>query len=219
MTIKQFQELYFISESKDNEFDKSIQMVGCVLNKTPDQVEKMNMIKFNFICKQIQKQFETLTSGLNNGKPVKLIRCKGVTYKINYEVSKIDAGQYVEVLTFGSDVVNSLHKIMASIAEPVKWSWVKMKWIPFYRSHQDISNDFESLNFNAAYQAAVFFYALYKPVMKISQPYLVRQMVMKGVNQAEAIQLLNNSISLLDGSTMPKWSQNLNEYVCNRFGI
>lgn len=218
MTIKQFQELYFISESNDPEFDKSIKMVGCVLNKTPEQVEKMNMIKFNFICSQIKKQFERLANGLNNGTPAKLIRCKGVTYKINYNLSEINAGQYVEVLTFGSDMVNNLHKVMASICQPVKWNWKQMKYVPFKRNHIDIATDFEDLNFDAAYQAAVFFYILYKPVMKISIPYLTREMS-KVMDKTEATRLLNNSISLLDGFAMPKWSQRLNEYACNRYGI
>jgi len=219
MTIKQFQELYYISESKENEFDKSIQMVGCVLGMTPDRVEKMNMVKFNLICARIQKQFDTLTNGLNKGKPVKIIRCKGRTYKINYEVPTIKAGKYVEVLTFSNDIINSLHKIMASIVEPVKWDWRSFQYIPYQREHIDIATDFEELNFDVAYQAAVFFCTLYKPLMQVSQPYLIQQAVKAGANREEVTLLLNNSIALLDGSQMPKWSQTLSKYVYNRFGI
>jgi len=50
MTIKQFQELYYVATSEDMDLDKSIKMVGIVTGKTPEQVEKMSMRKFNILC-------------------------------------------------------------------------------------------------------------------------------------------------------------------------
>jgi hypothetical protein len=58
MTIKQFQELYYVASSEDMDFDKSIKMVGIVTGKTPDQVEKMSMRKFNILCGAVHNHFK-----------------------------------------------------------------------------------------------------------------------------------------------------------------
>ena len=66
MTIKQFQELYYVATSKDMDFDKSIKMVGIVTKKTPEQVEKMSMIRFNLLCAKVYNQFKIFEKDLLN---------------------------------------------------------------------------------------------------------------------------------------------------------
>lgn len=215
MTILQFQQLYFIAQGTDIDFDKSIKMVGVVTGKTPEEVEKMPMAKFNRLCKRITATFEIIGKNLLKSKPRKIVLCKGRIYRINYQVDRlpINAGKYVEAITFGKDVIENLHKIMATIATPVNW-----RGKPRERLHQDIATDFESMNFEAAYHAAVFFYTQYRVSMQIIQPYLIQELTAKGVNKQEAEVTLNNSLQLLDGFIMPKWSLNLRQYLLNRYG-
>lgn len=215
MTIKQFQELYFIAQNKDYDFDKSIKMVGVVTGQTPEQIEAMPMAKFNRICKRIQKRFEIFDKNLLKGKPKKLLMVNGRFYLINYKVDKqpINAGKYVEVVTFGKDVVQNLHKIMASIVTPVNF-WGK----PYERTHDEIATDMEGVNFEAAYQAAVFFYTHYKISMQLIQPYLMKELTARGAVRERVEEVLNSSQSILDGYTMPNWSLNLRGYLLNRFG-
>lgn len=220
MKIKQFQELYYIVQSKEIDFDKSVKMVGVITGQTPDEVDKMPMDKFNKICKSIQKEFEIFDKNLLKGQPAKLIKANGRWYRLHYRIDRqpIDAGRYVEVVTFGKDVVNNLHKILASIAQPVKFSIKKMKWLPYDLPHQDIATDMESANFEAAYHAAVFFYTHYRISMQLIQPYLIKELTAKGTNREEVIQILNGSLAVLDGFTMPAWSLNLKTYLLNRYG-
>lgn len=215
MTIKQFQELYYIAQSQDIDFDKSIKMVGVVTNRTPEQVEALPMGKFNRKCADIQKHFEIFNKKLINSKPKSFVIVRGRMYKLHYRIDRnpINAGKYVEAVTFGKDIVNNLHKIMASIAEPVNW-----KGKPYERLHQDIANDFEYMNFEAAYHAAVFFYTHYRVSMQIIQPYLVKELVAKGQMKEEVEAILNSSLQILDGYIMPKWSLSLRQYLLNRFG-
>lgn len=215
MTILQFQQLYFIAQSTDIDFDKSIKMVGVVTGKTPEQVENMNMHKFNWICSGIQKKFDIFSKDLLKSKPKNLVFIKGRFYKLHYRIDRqpINAARYIETITFGTDVVNNLHKIMASIATPVNW-----RGKPYERLHEDIATDFESMDFEAAYHAAVFFYTLYRASMQIIQPYLIKELTAKGVNKTEAEETLNNSLQILDGFIMPKWSLNLKQFLLNRFG-
>jgi len=213
MTIKQFQELYYVATSKDMDFDKSIKMVGIVTGKTPEQVERMSMIKFNFLCGMVHRQFKIFEKDLMKGKPKKIFRVGKRFYKINYDVTKCKSSTYVEVSTFSTDIIQNLHKIMASIVTPVKFKWGK--WV----EHEELASDLEQMDFEVAYHAAVFFYTLFNVSMRVIQPYLVNEMTKKGIAKEKAEEILMISQNILDGFIMPKWSLTSKEYLLNRFGI
>jgi hypothetical protein len=213
MTIKQFQELYYVATSDDMDFDKSIKMVGIVTGKTPEQVERMSMIKFNFLCGMVHRQFKIFEKDLMKGKPKKIVRVGKRFYKINYDVTKCKSSTYVEVSTFSTDIIQNLHKIMASIVTPVKFKWGK--WV----EHEELASDLEQMDFEVAYHAAVFFYTLFNVSMQVIQPYLINEMMKKGIAKEEATEMLTNSQSILDGFIMPRWSLTSKEYLLNRFGI
>lgn len=220
LSIRKFQELYFIAKSEDEDIDKSIKMVGVVTGLLPEKVEQMKMAKFNKLCVDIQAKFELLTAKMMKGKPAKYVSVNRRTYKLSYDVSKepMNAGKYVEAITFGKDVVDNLHKILATMATPVKFNWRKMKYVPYKRDHIDIATDMEDVDFEVAYHAAVFFYLLYRVSMQVSLPYLVREAKKKGVSEDTTRQLLNDSMNILDGLPMPKWSLISRQYLLNRFG-
>jgi hypothetical protein len=213
MTIKQFQELYYVATSEDMDFDKSIKMVGIVTGKTPEQVERMSMIKFNFLCGMVHRQFKIFEKDLMKGKPKKIFRVGKRFYKINYDVTKCKSSTYVEVSTFSTDIIQNLHKIMASIVTPVKFKWGR--WV----EHEELASDLEQMDFEVAYHAAVFFYTLFNVSMRVIQPYLVSEMTKKGIAKEKAEEILMTSQNILDGFIMPKWSQTSKEYLLNRFGI
>ena len=213
MTIKQFQELYYVATSEDMDLDKSIKMVGIVTGKTPEQVEKMSMRKFNILCGAVHNHFKIFEKDLLKGKPKKIVRVGKRFYRINYDVTKCKSSTYVEVSTFSTDIIQNLHKIMASIVTPVKFKWGK--WV----EHEELASDLEQMDFEVAYHAAVFFYTLFNASMQVIQPYLVNEMIKKGIAKEKAEKILMNSQSILDGFTMPRWSQTSREYLLNRFGI
>lgn len=213
MTIKQFQELYYVATSEDMDLDKSIKMVGIVTGKTPEQVEKMSMRKFNILCGAVHNHFKIFEKDLLKGKPKKIVRVGKRFYRINYDVTKCKSSTYVEVSTFSTDIIQNLHKIMASIVTPVKFKWGK--WV----EHEDLASDLEQMDFEVAYHAAVFFYTLFNASMQVIQPYLINEMKKKGISKEEATEILTNSQSILDGFLMPRWSQTSKEYLLNRFGI
>ena len=213
MTIKQFQELYYVASSNDMDFDKSIKMVGIVTNKTPEQIESMSMIRFNLLCAKVHNQFKIFEKDLLKSKPKNIVRVGKRFYRINYDVAKAKASTYVEVATFSTDIIQNLHKIMASIVTPVKFSWGKWK------EHEELSIDLEQMDFEVAYHAAVFFYTLFNVSMQVTQPYLIQEMEKKGIPKEKAMEVLTTSQSILDGFIMPRWSQTLKVYLLNRFGI
>jgi hypothetical protein len=213
MTIKQFQELYYVATSEDMDLDKSIKMVGIVTGKTPEQVEKMSMRKFNILCGAVHNHFKIFEKDLLKGKPKKIVRVGKRFYRINYDVTKCKSSTYVEVSTFSTDIIQNLHKIMASIVTPVKFKWGR--WV----EHEELAADLEQMDFEVAYHAAVFFYTLFNVSMQVIQPYLINEMTKKGIAKEQATEMLTNSQSILDGFIMPRWSQTSKEYLLNRFGI
>jgi hypothetical protein len=213
MTIKQFQELYYVATSEDMDLDKSIKMVGIVTGKTPEQVEKMSMRKFNILCGAVHNHFKIFEKDLLKGKPKKIVRVGKRFYRINYDVTKCKSSTYVEVSTFSTDIIQNLHKIMASIVTPVKFKWGK--WV----EHEELASDLEQMDFEVAYHAAVFFYTLFNVSMQVIQPYLINEMMKKGIAKEQATEMLTNSQNILDGFIMPKWSLTSKEYLLNRFGI
>lgn len=220
MTVLQFQELYYIAKNEPDELDKSVKMVACVTGQTPDAIDTMPMDKFNTICGKINKSFELLGKKLITTKPVSFVTANGTKYRIHYDVSKQpnNAAKYVEVITFQKDIVANIHKIMASIVEPVRWTLRKMKYEPFIKFHGDIATDMEQLDFEVAYHCAVFFCTLYSVSMECTLPYLIRAAVAKGMKAEEVEDTLRTSLKILDGFIMPKWSVNLRGYLLNRFG-
>ena len=171
------------------------------------------MIKFNFLCGMVHRQFKIFEKDLMKGKPKKIVRVGKRFYRINYDVTKCKSSTYVEVSTFSTDIIQNLHKIMASIVTPVKFKWGK--WV----EHEELASDLEQMDFEVAYHAAVFFYTLFNASMQVIQPYLVNEMIKKGIAKEKAEKILMNSQSILDGFTMPRWSQTSREYLLNRFGI
>ena len=209
MTIKTLQELYFISNNKDDDFEKSIKMVSVLTGKSIEKIEAMPMRLFNHHCNRISKQFERIGSDLMASKPKRLLFANGRIYKLNYDLQK--ASKYVEGITFAKDIINDINKLMATIAEPVTWYGR-----PYKRSHEDIANDMEQANFEAAYNAAVFFYLQFQISLSLIQPYLMEQLP----NHKEKVtEMMTNLMPVLDGFIMPKWSQKLKEYLYQRFGI
>jgi len=202
-----------VATSEDMDLDKSIKMVGIVTGKTPEQVEKMSMRKFNILCGAVHNHFKIFEKDLLKGKPKKIVRVGKRFYRINYDVTKCKSSTYVEVSTFSTDIIQNLHKIMASIVTPVKFKWGR--WV----EHEELAADLEQMDFEVAYHAAVFFYTLFNVSMQVIQPYLINEMTKKGIAKEQATEMLTNSQSILDGFIMPRWSQTSKEYLLNRFGI
>jgi hypothetical protein len=216
LTVKQFQELYYISEKWEADIDKSIKLVGVITGKTPEEVEAMKIRPFNKLCAKIQKQFSLLERDWMKSKPRKLVRIGKRFYRLHYDITRFpnNAGKYIDAMSFSKDLVPNIHIIMATMAEPVSWLGK-----PYKIEHSEITADMEKLDFEVAYHAAVFFYLLFQASMSVTRPYLVKQIARQGIKEETAELLLNYSSRLLAGLPMPRWSLNMRQYLLNRFGV
>ena len=186
-----------------DELEKSSLLVQCFTNLSEEKINKMSIKKFNYLCTLIKKQFEVLNNKMYNDKPKNMVFVNGCFYKMNYDMTKKpnNSGTYVELATFSEDIIGNLHKIMASMATPLKLTWKGLK----EKDHERVAEDMLNLDFNVAYHACVFFWAVFTKSIVASQDYLMQQ-----TNQKELLEIeLMNFKGHLDGFTTAKWLQNL----------
>lgn len=217
MTVEKFQELYSISQMETDEISKSMLLAQCFTGLDEETVNKMSIKRFNKVCGNIIKEFDVLKKEWDNTNPQTLILVKGRYYQLNYDITKKpnNAGKYVELATFSEDIIGNLHKILATMATPLKVTWRGLK--PTERDHPDIAEDMLKAEFRVAYQAAVFFYIVFKESMKSLTTYLIEELPME--KRAEFLKMSEDFISTLDGFTPPKWYLNWKASHLNKYGI
>lgn len=205
MTIEQFQNLYEISMMEMDEIDRSIMLVKALTGKSEQEIERMPIKKFNKICKDIDKSFKLMTEKLELDKPVNIVKANGRRYFLNYDLSKkpMNAGKYVELATFNADIIGNLHKIMATMATPLKWSWKGL--VKTEREHSEIAEDMLKMDFSIAYHSMVFFYAVFSESIKNLKDTLMKE----AKNPEEVKEWLQVFTETSGGLITAKWYQNL----------
>lgn len=172
VTIRQFQELFKVSESPLEPEDKVFEYVKILTDKDSREVDAMPVKKFNRIAKQAGKMITGYIDSVDSKKPAKFIKVNGTIYQLHYDISRMDAGRYVEGVTFASDPIGNLHKLLATMAVPMRWTWKGLKAQPYDADrHEQVAEDMLDADFHVAYHACVFFYALLKELMKDSITY------------------------------------------------
>lgn len=206
MTIKMFQDLFTISQTEMDEIDKSILLVQAYTGKSEFEINKMSVKKFNRLCAKIKDAFDQVGKRMSEGKPKNLIKANGKWYWLNYEINEMTAGRYVETATFGADIVGNLHKLMATMCTPMKWSW-KGLVLDKYKAenHSKYAEDMLQADFEHCYQACVFFYAVFNESMRALQYSLEGEQTEKEMLN----QHLMNFRNLMDGCITPSWLANL----------
>lgn len=160
LTIGQYQRILGLLDgvvTEDATLDAEEQLLVEIAGYDHEELQKMSLSDFSRL---FDKEFGFLSSEMPPEKPVKVVWCGHRAYNINFDVTKITKGEYDEVVAFSKNGVNhTLHQFMASITKPV-WFW------PGYKDHAKRSEDMKNTKFLHAYYASVFFWAVYKNLLK-----------------------------------------------------
>ena len=205
VTISKFQELYKISLMEINDAEKSALLVQEFTGMSEAQVNKMPLKKFNLLCAKININFEQYGKELDNKKPQKYVAVKGWLYLLDYDLAKppMNAGKYVEFATYSEDIIGNLHKIMATMCTPVKLTFRGLKRKE--KNHSQVAEDMLDLDFEIAYQSAVFFYAVFSKSIQSLTTYF--QTI--APQEQKVAQVLTNLAEYTDGFINAKWYKNL----------
>jgi hypothetical protein len=206
LTIQRFQELNNIAQSDLEEVDKAIEFVRIFTGKTPEEVDKMNVKKFNRLCKKVLDIFENSMQKVNDDKPSNWVWVGRKLFYINYNIAEISANKYVETAIFSQNLIDNLHKVMATMVYETKLTWNGIKVMPYDASkHAKISDIMLKADFKHCYHVAVFFYQLLRNSILSLKPFMEAE-----AENPEAVEkALIDFTEIMDGLPMPKWCQNL----------
>jgi len=206
MTIEKFQRLYAISQMELDELTRATLLVQSFTGMSEAEIDKLTPAKFNKLCKEIMESFNQMEKMNELGKPKNYVKANGTWYFLNYDIAKppMNAGRYVEVATFGKDVIGNLHLIMSTMANPLKLSWKGFKAVENV-NHEKVANDMLKLEFSVAYHSAVFFYAVFSKSIQSLSNYF--QSLTE--NKEQVKEAIANFTKHSDGFITAKWYQNL----------
>jgi hypothetical protein len=158
LTVGQFITLYDIDANTNlNEIEKQQKMLSIIEGKKEEDYDN---IKYRELLR-IYAEKLAFFSDMPETKPVDFIEVNGNRYKFNFEISEITAGQYIDINTFGGDIV-SLNKIAACFFLPMKGKrYMEYGAIP----HDKVAEDLLDANFLQVYSCMVFFYQLFKELI------------------------------------------------------
>jgi len=155
LSIRQFQELFKIVELELPELEMSQLIVKTLTGKSDAEIERMSVKKFNKVCKDAKTAIDAYTDNMKTKKPKKIVYVNGRLYRLHYDMIRMNAGKYVEAATFSKAPIANLHKLMATMAIPLKWTWKGLKADSV--NHEDIATEMLDMDFESAYAACVFF--------------------------------------------------------------
>jgi len=199
LTVGQFQALYAIQKSNQDELDKITDCVSVMTGKTSAEVDDMPLSEFNAIAAQITAVF---SQPMPEAKAKQIIKANGKEYGITYEPGKLRAGQYVEYQGWiQGDLVENMHLIMASLSYPVKkFGFLRRKGKNDSSKHEQVATDFKEAKFIDVYAACLFFCEVLKGSIKALEGFLAKEL--KGtMTQKEVGQLVTDLLKSLDGFT------------------
>jgi len=167
LTVGQYQELYRIHKSKDDELEKSVLSIATITSQTRWEVEEMPMDKFRDKIREINILFSMPMAEL---KPKSSVKVNGKKYKVCLNPRTLSTGQYIDLQHFmQEDMILGLHKIMACLLVPKK---LFGKGTYDGENHEKISEGIQELPFRHIHSTCVFFSQLWNLSIKALEPYL-----------------------------------------------
>lgn len=201
LTVGQYQALYEINKSEEDETEKDLQAVSVVTGKTITEVEDMQLSEF----KKLRAETYVALANLKPSKnPVSFLKTNGRIYQLNYKIASITAGQHTEVQWWlkEKDWIVNMDKILASIAVEIKkYLWVKLP-AKKQRPHNERAEDMQGVDFSEAYGCVVFFCKIFNASIKSTLPFLEKAMEEKGKTKKEIELFRTDLTKTLDGFTM-----------------
>ena len=185
VTIKQLIELKAIDEDKTIDAEPAPHLTRALLrlsvfNDVPyEELESMPISELKDDIKKLGF-LDTLPSD----KKIEWFKCGGYWWKVNYDITKLSAGSYIDLDMYVKDpdkVLENTHKIMALFCTPFRWlrktklpdevMWDKLKDVPV----------------SVAYPLTVFFCNLFQTFIE-SLPDFLQSQSEKLMKEAKELQ-------------------------------
>jgi hypothetical protein len=201
LTLWQYQQLMPILTNPDKEWtklDQEVKLLSIISGLTEYQIDSLDLNTL----KELRSDLDFLDEEIK-GKPVDFIQVNGKRYRCVYEIKYMPAARYIESKVFSKKTLENLHKIAASMVIPQKKNWLG-KWtddVYDASKHELYAMDMQEANYIHVYHSLVFFYQVYRNWIEVSQDYMVKEMMEKGMTIEEAQSIVNLLCQSMDGTT------------------
>lgn len=122
VTLDQFQRIYELSEDLNlSPLDYKIEVISILTDVKFDDLIKISVLDFNKLYAKLSFLQTTPPS-----KPIEYVKVGKQVYEVCYDVSKLTAGQYIDLTTLckePKDIPKHYHEIVASLASPITIGW------------------------------------------------------------------------------------------------
>ncbi len=178
INIKQFVQLYptfKIGDMTNTEIiDNKIKQLSIIKGISLKEAELCTTIEANKVKLLMETELPTRIR--------KHFKINGITYRFNINANELDSSGYVGIMnSIKDDPIRNMHATMFNLATPVKYSWLRAKFIPYEFKPSEVEErmeDFKRMPINIAYPIGVFFLNLSKNLIPVTEDYL-RESLMK----------------------------------------
>lgn len=196
ITIEQFVKLYptFKTEGMTDTqiIDNKIKQLSIIKGIDLKQAELSTTSEAKEVKELLEQPF--------NDKIVKYFKHNGITYRFNTSANELNSGGYIGVMNaIKDDPIKNMHVSMFNLATPVKYSWLRSKWVDYKFKPSEVSdrmNDFKTLPISFAYPIAVFFLTLSKNLTSVTEDYLSQSLKMMNKELTEIKEDLQSTAGL-----------------------
>lgn len=166
MRIQQIQEIHALGQL--DSVDKKIEALAIAYDLTIDEVESMPM-------DDIIKKLASVKMVGDGSKPKFKFKHNNKRYELIVNPLELKAHQWIELQEiYQGDIIENLHRIMALLSVE-KSCWHKKRDIA-KQEFDKRSEEFLSLDFDIAYNYAIFFLEVYPELLKTTLSYLKAEM-------------------------------------------
>lgn len=166
VSLKQFSEIYDLIQDKSiDNIDREIRTLSILSGLSSDQLEDLSLTNLKLLLEKVD-----FTKGLPSEKPVDSFKHAGYTWKINKDITKLTAGEYISLTHFtkdGQNIMNNMPQILSIFCKPYKFKFFK-KEIPFKKSAELLQDSSIAI----VYPLSVFFCNLLTNYILITEAYL-----------------------------------------------
>jgi hypothetical protein len=190
LTVGEYQQLYAIHTSKEDELDRAVMSVAIITGKPRWEVEDMDLDKFRDISRSIVVLFTGMSAP---EQPITGIELNGKRYKVCLNPRKIKYSQYVDIQGFlKGGIIENLHKLFASLLVDSKGKYSG-------EDHEEIATAIQECNFSVIHSTCVFFSLLWNNSIKALVPFLNEEIRKTQTNLLNGMSLQN----ITDGYLIP----------------
>ena len=166
ITIEQLMKINLLMTTYKDDDKKIVSEVVKIIHGTLD-IEQSIATKTMFDINELLSKEHDL---------IQRFEIDGIEYGFIPNLSKITAGEFIDLDNYLSDDTKQLHKICAILYRPIKSSTGKYYDIEKYEGTDKLSDIMMKVDCKVALGALVFFYLLSKSLLNLTNTYIQKEM-------------------------------------------